>query len=116
MYLSGYPLARLGRWRPAGHHGLARPASARQGQTRQDGGVAETIDHDDGSLAAAITQGTVVLDGGLATQLAAAGHDISDHLWSARLLLDAPEAIVQAHLAYLLAGASVVTTASYQAT
>jgi S-methylmethionine-dependent homocysteine/selenocysteine methylase len=65
-----------------------------------------------GSLAA----GPVVLDGGLATQLAAAGHDLSDHLWSARLLHDAPEAIVDAHLAFLLAGARVVITASYQAT
>jgi len=69
-----------------------------------------------GSLGAALRSGPIVLDGGLATQLAAAGHDLSDHLWSARLLQDAPEAIVDAHLAYLLAGASVVTTASYQAT
>lgn len=67
---------------------------------------------DAGSLAA----GPIVLDGGLATQLAAAGHDLSDHLWSARLLHDAPEAIVDAHLAFLLAGARVVITASYQAT
>jgi homocysteine S-methyltransferase len=52
----------------------------------------------------------------MATQLAAAGHDLSDELWSARLLHDAPDAIVDAHLAYLRAGASVITTASYQAT
>lgn len=57
-----------------------------------------------------------VLDGGLSTQLAAAGHDISDHLWSARLLRDDPAAIVEAHAAFLRAGASVSTTASYQAT
>jgi S-methylmethionine-dependent homocysteine/selenocysteine methylase len=60
--------------------------------------------------------GTVTLDGGLATQLADAGHDLSGELWSARLLHDAPEAIVDAHLAFVRAGASVVTTASYQAT
>jgi len=58
----------------------------------------------------------IVLDGGLATQLEAQGADLSDSLWSARLLIEEPEAIVAAHLAYYLAGASVATTASYQAT
>lgn len=58
--------------------------------------------------------GLVLLDGGLATTLAAAGHDLSDALWSARLLLDDPAAIVAAHAAFLEAGAEVVTTASYQ--
>jgi homocysteine S-methyltransferase len=56
----------------------------------------------------------VVADGGLATELAAQGHDLSDDLWSARLLLDAPEAITAAHLAYFRAGAAIATTASYQ--
>jgi homocysteine S-methyltransferase len=60
--------------------------------------------------------GVLVLDGGLATQLEAQGHDLSDRLWSARLLAEAPEAIVEAHLAYFRAGARVATTASYQAT
>ncbi|WP_438803726.1 homocysteine S-methyltransferase family protein, partial [Mycobacterium intracellulare] len=32
----------------------------------------------------------MVLDGGLATELEARGHDLSDRLWSARLLADAP--------------------------
>ena len=59
---------------------------------------------------------TILLDGGLATQLEADGHDLSDALWSARLLLEEPEAIVRAHLAYFRAGARVATTASYQAT
>ncbi|MFF8289809.1 homocysteine S-methyltransferase [Streptomyces sp. NPDC016309] len=58
----------------------------------------------------------LVLDGGLAGRLEAAGHDLGDDLWSARLLADRPEAIVAAHLAYYEAGASVATTASYQAT
>ena len=35
-------------------------------------------------------QGLVILDGGLATELEARGHDLTDALWSARLLLDAP--------------------------
>jgi homocysteine S-methyltransferase len=56
-----------------------------------------------------------VLDGGLATELARRGYDLSDHLWSARLLLDAPEAIEQVHTEYFLAGADVAITATYQA-
>jgi homocysteine S-methyltransferase len=57
----------------------------------------------------------VVLDGGLATQLEAQGHKLNSALWSARLLRDDPDAILQAHLAYFAAGAQVATTASYQA-
>jgi homocysteine S-methyltransferase len=68
------------------------------------------------SLAAALAAGTVVLDGGLANQLESAGYDLSDELWSARLLADRPEAIVEAHLAYYEAGADVAITSSYQAT
>jgi homocysteine S-methyltransferase len=56
-----------------------------------------------------------VLDGGLATELAARGHDLSDALWSARLLHDAPDAISAVHLDYFNAGADVAITASYQA-
>jgi len=61
-------------------------------------------------------QDVLVLDGGLATELEAQGADLSDALWSARLLVEDPEAIVRAHLAYYRAGARVATTASYQAT
>lgn len=57
----------------------------------------------------------VVLDGGLATELEARGHDLSDHLWSARLLLTDPGAIEDVHLAYFRAGARVAISASYQA-
>ncbi|MEU8934727.1 homocysteine S-methyltransferase [Streptomyces sp. NPDC048409] len=67
-------------------------------------------------LAGALAAGTIVLDGGLSNQLAAAGQDLSDALWSARLLADRPEAIADAHLAYFEAGADVAITASYQAT
>lgn len=59
--------------------------------------------------------GTVLLDGGLATELEARGHDLSDPLWSARLLADAPREIVAVHAAYFRAGATIATTASYQA-
>ncbi|WP_353267994.1 homocysteine S-methyltransferase [Gemmatimonas sp.] len=61
------------------------------------------------------TTGPLVLDGGLATELAARGYDLSDALWSARLLADAPEAIEAVHRAYFEAGANVAITASYQA-
>ncbi|MGW3117197.1 homocysteine S-methyltransferase [Streptomyces sp. NPDC001107] len=68
------------------------------------------------SLAEALAAGTVVLDGGMSNQLEAAGHDLSDELWSARLLAERPEAITEAHLAYYEAGADVAITSSYQAT
>jgi len=57
----------------------------------------------------------VLLDGGLATQLEAQGADLRTPLWSAQVLLDAPEAVVAAHEAFFAAGAQVATTASYQA-
>ncbi len=57
----------------------------------------------------------LVSDGGLATELEARGHDLSDDLWSARLLADAPREIVAVHCAFFRAGASIATTASYQA-
>jgi len=58
---------------------------------------------------------TVILDGGLATQIEAQGFDIANPLWSASLLLDNPRAIVDAHRAFLDAGAEILITASYQA-
>jgi len=60
-------------------------------------------------------QPVLILDGGLATELEARGHDLGDDLWSARLLADDPDAIRRVHLDYLTAGADVVVSASYQA-
>ena len=57
----------------------------------------------------------LVSDGGLATALEARGHDLSDPLWSARLLLDDPDEVVAVHRAFFQAGAVIATTASYQA-
>ncbi|MEU2280760.1 homocysteine S-methyltransferase [Streptomyces sp. NPDC013178] len=68
------------------------------------------------ALAEALAAGAVVLDGGMSNQLESAGHDLSDELWSARLLAERPEAITEAHLAYFEAGANVAITSSYQAT
>jgi homocysteine S-methyltransferase len=67
-------------------------------------------------LAEALAEGPVVLDGGLSNQLNDQGCDLTDELWSARLLADAPEQIEAAHAAYVRAGARVLITSSYQAT
>ncbi|MCX5268206.1 homocysteine S-methyltransferase [Streptomyces sp. NBC_00199] len=72
--------------------------------------------HAETTLATALAAGAVVLDGGMSNQLESAGHDLSDELWSARLLAEHPEAITDAHLAYFAAGANVAITSSYQAT
>jgi homocysteine S-methyltransferase len=58
--------------------------------------------------------GLRVLDGGLATELEAAGCDISGPLWSGHVLRESPEKIQALHLSYLLAGADCISTASYQ--
>jgi len=62
------------------------------------------------------SKGICVLDGGLASELQARGADLTDRLWSARLLIKNPEAIRQVHLDYFAAGANVAISASYQAT
>ena len=59
--------------------------------------------------------GVLVADGGLATELEARGNDLSDSLWSARLLMDAPDQVRKAHVAFFRAGAVIATSASYQA-
>ncbi len=60
--------------------------------------------------------GFVVLDGGLATELEIRGESLDHPLWSAKILLSAPEKIASVHLAYFIAGADVAITSSYQAT
>jgi homocysteine S-methyltransferase len=60
--------------------------------------------------------GSVVLDGGLATELERRGADLKDPLWSAKVLVEDPEAIRGVHEAYFEAGADVAISASYQAT
>ncbi|MFJ1757906.1 homocysteine S-methyltransferase [Kitasatospora sp. NPDC088134] len=69
----------------------------------------------DGGFGAALAAGTLVLDGGLSNRLADQGCDLTDALWSARLLVDDPGQLVAAHRAYFEAGAQVATAASYQA-
>ena len=62
------------------------------------------------------SNGVVVLDGALATELERRGGDLDHPLWSARLLMEEPGLIEQVHLEYFRAGADIATTASYQAT
>ena len=58
----------------------------------------------------------MILDGALATELEQAGCNLADSLWSAKILLEAPELIKSVHHAYFEAGADCAITASYQAT
>jgi homocysteine S-methyltransferase len=60
------------------------------------------------------TAGTLVVDGGLGSELERRGCDVTDHLWSARILLDHPEKIAEVHRDYLEAGAECIISASYQ--
>jgi homocysteine S-methyltransferase len=60
--------------------------------------------------------GTVVLDGAMGTELGRRGADLHDPLWSARVLLEAPDLVREVHASYFAAGADVAISASYQAT
>jgi len=57
----------------------------------------------------------IILDGGLGSELAERGYEISTPLWSAELLISNPQAIIDTHRAYLDVGARCITSASYQA-
>jgi homocysteine S-methyltransferase len=62
-----------------------------------------------------LEKGMVILDGAMATELESRGANLNHALWSAKLLKEDPQLIQQVHYDYLLAGADVITTASYQA-
>ena len=68
------------------------------------------------ALAARCAARPLILHGGLATELSRRGYDLSDPLWSGRVLLDDPGAIEAVHYDYFAAGAEVAITASYQVT
>lgn len=57
----------------------------------------------------------LVLDGGMGTSLAELGLDLSGQLWSAKMLIENPDAIRRVHLQHARAGADILTSASYQA-
>lgn len=60
-------------------------------------------------------RGALVLDGALATELEGMGCDLNHALWSADVLLHAPECITAVHRSYLEAGCDIISSASYQA-
>ena len=59
-------------------------------------------------------ESVVVIDGGLSTQLEVQGCRLDSPLWTGQALLDDPELIEAAHRAYLVAGAQLLITSSYQ--
>lgn len=58
----------------------------------------------------------LIIDGGLSNVLEDLGCDLNHELWVSKLLSSNPEAIIKTHLAYLEAGAQIISTSSYQAT
>jgi len=62
-----------------------------------------------------LRNGTMILDGALATELEVRGADLRDPLWSAKILIEQPQLIRAVHLDYFAAGADVATAATYQA-
>jgi homocysteine S-methyltransferase len=60
-------------------------------------------------------QKVLIIDGAFGTELERKGYNINDSLWSAKFLMEKPEAIAEVHLDYLQAGSDCITTASYQA-
>lgn len=59
--------------------------------------------------------GTVILDGGLGAELERRGHRDLGRLWSSALVEANPSALREVHRDFLLAGADVIATATYQA-
>ena len=57
----------------------------------------------------------LVLDGGLATELEADGLDLNHPLWSAKVLIEQPDAVRAVHARFLAAGADCIISATYQA-
>jgi len=58
----------------------------------------------------------LVIDGGLSNVLQELGCNLNNDLWVANILTTNSEAIIKTHLAYLEAGAQIISTSSYQAT
>ena len=57
-----------------------------------------------------------VIDGAMATELERRGADLSDPLWSAKVLIEQPQLVEAVHYDYFAAGADIALSASYQAT
>ncbi len=55
-----------------------------------------------------------ILDGAMGTELIAHGVDLEGPVWSARAVLEAPEAVAEVHRAYAQAGATIHTTNTFR--
>ena len=71
-------------------------------------------DTDNRFIRALESERPILLDGGLATEMEAQGHDISGNLWSGKMLISNPQSIIDTHRAYLDAGARCIISAGYQ--
>ena len=56
---------------------------------------------------------TTILDGGMGSELIRRGVGDARGLWSARALLEAPEAVMEVHSDYMAAGAEIIITNTY---
>ena len=66
-----------------------------------------------------MSEGVILLDGGMGSELRARGVEVPDHvtsIWSAKALIDAPEVVLQIHRDYTEAGADVITVDNYAVT
>ena len=57
----------------------------------------------------------IILDGAMGTELEYQGYNVAGNLWSAKYLAQDASALTKIHLDYLRAGATIITSASYQA-
>ncbi len=55
----------------------------------------------------------VLLDGGMGRELGFRGVEVSDLIWSAQALVDAPDVVREIHTDYIDSGADVITTNTY---
>lgn len=68
------------------------------------------------SINNANTRQTTILDGGMGRELERRGAPFRQPEWSALALIEAPQHVLAAHLAFIAAGASVITINSYAIT
>jgi homocysteine S-methyltransferase len=60
--------------------------------------------------------GIGIIDGGFSTALEELGLSLRDQMWTARVLIDEPLKVVEAHRKFYESGADVCITNSYKAT